>query len=120
MALFKKRDGAAEAEPHMNPIDLETLAKINEQSSPDTPREWLQVLYAADERAARKAADEITAADWEIRTVEEAEDGDDWLVLAARTDVILSPELVCRARAFFEKVASRTAGGQYDGWQASL
>src|SRR3546814_19751921 len=104
----------------MNPIDLETLAKINQQSSPDTPREWLQVLYAADDRAARKAADEITAADWEIRTVEAAEDGDDWLAPAARTYVLLHPELVCRARALFEKVASRTSGRQSYGWQASL
>jgi hypothetical protein len=120
VAIFKKGSTPPPAQTRVNPIDLETLAHINSQSPPGTPREWLQVLYAADEGAARAAAAEIAAEDWQIHTVEQAEDGDDWLVLAVREDVILSPDLVCSARVFFERVAARTPGGQYDGWEASL
>lgn len=117
MGLFKRRTKLPSTG---NSLDDDLLAEIAKVSDVTVPREWIHYLYAADEAAARAAAAAIIAGGWEIKYVDKsAADDDTWIVVAFRPEAVTSPEAVVAARHFFEQIAARTPGGDYDGWEAS-
>ena len=119
MPIFRHRAKSAPAvASHAG--DDRLLAEIQSRSDPLAPRHWVHYLYCADENAARHAATEIAAAGWTLQRVDVAAQGTGWVVIAEKHNVVTSPSAVCAARTFFEGVASRVEGGDYDGWEASL
>lgn len=44
--------------------------------------------------------------------------GDNWLVLAKRTQMLNEAE-IAELRSFFEKLARNVSGGEYDGWEVA-
>lgn len=116
MPIFKRR----EQSPTGHAGDDALLAQIALQSDLTAPRHWVHYLYCVSEAAAHKAGAEISAAGWNLQRVDVAAKGPGWIVIAERRDAVTSPETVSAARAFFEAVASRVDGGDYDGWEASL
>lgn len=100
--------------------DDELLTQLSKQSNLDDPRHWLHYLYFQDENTAHQATGQIRAGGWDIQTVESAADGPGFVVIAEKHDAVTSPDAVRDARAFFESLASRVNGGEYDGWEASV
>ena len=45
--------------------------------------------------------------------------GDNWLVLARRTQVV-SDSAISELRAILEKLAGTVSGGEYDGWEVEI
>lgn len=114
MGMFRKKA----APPHAG--DLRLLQVLTEQSPPlEKPRHWVHYLYVADEQSARSAAAVIADAGWGIQRTDPAAEGPGWLVVAEKLDASLSEAVVKEARTFFEAISMSTAGGQYDGWEAS-
>lgn len=97
---------------------LQQIAAHSKQRS--RPRHWVHYLYCGDEVAARLAAVDIKGAGWAIKRVDEAAKGPGWVVIAERHRAVISASTVRDARAFFETVAARVPGGEYDGWEASI
>jgi hypothetical protein len=119
MPIFRRRAKSTPAvTSHAG--DDRLLAEIQSQSNPLAPRHWVHYLYCADEDAARDAATEIAAAGWTLQRVDVAAQRTGWVVIAEKHDVVTSPSAVRAARTFFEGVAARIDGGDYDGWEASL
>jgi hypothetical protein len=116
MGLFKR--GTRFDTGHTGDDDL--LSRISKYSDLDEPRHWVHYLYCQDESAAREAAGEIRAGGWDIQSTEPAAQGPGWVVIAEKHDVVTSATAVRAARAFFESVASRVSGGDYDGWEVSV
>lgn len=114
MGLFRNKP----APPHAG--DAQLLQVLATRSGPlERPRHWVHYLYAADEPSARSAAAVIADAGWGIQRTDPAAEGPGWLVVAERHDACLSEGSVREARGFFEAIAMSTAGGMYDGWEAS-
>jgi hypothetical protein len=100
--------------------DDELLGHISERSDLNTPRHWIHYLYFSGERTAREAAAEIKAGGWDIQATERAAQGPGWVVIAEKHKAITSPMAVREARAYFEGIASRINGAEYDGWEVSI
>ncbi len=118
MRLFSRK-------PHIpstgHPGDDQLLATIAARSDLTSPRHWVHYLYFPDEASARKAAESIAASGWKLQYVERAATDDgQWIVVPERHDVVVSPALVEETRVYFEAVAARVPGAEYDGWEASL
>jgi regulator of ribonuclease activity B len=120
VAIFKKRERRGQAYATGHPLDDAQLAEIAARSDLTSPRHWIHYLYCRDEVAARIAAAEVTAGGWEIQGVHAAAQGPGWLVIAELHGAVTSPAAVRDARSFFESLAARVDGGDYDGWEASV
>lgn len=116
MRLFR-RAPALESTGHEG--DDHLLREIARRSRIDAPRHWVHYVYFADEAGARSAARAIERAGWTLQTVDAAANGDGWVVIADQHDVVVTPASVQSARSLFERVAAE-AGGDYDGWEASV
>ena len=81
------------------------------------PREVLHYLYFPEESTAGECSKELTDR-WTV-DVRPAAEGPEWLVLATRAGLVLTPQEVQSARNTFEAVTARF-GGTYDGWEASV
>ncbi len=103
-----------------HPGDDILLAQIATGSDIGASRHWVHYLYVADEAQARSAAEVIAAAGWDIQRVEESAAGGPQWVVIAETRAATTPNAVREARMFFEGVAGTHAGGDYDGWEASM
>ncbi|MFL6109162.1 MAG: ribonuclease E inhibitor RraB [Marmoricola sp.] len=103
-----------------NPVDDDLLARIKAKADPDRPRHWMHYLHVADEPAAREAAAEVLSDGWDLDRVEEARDSPGWVVVAEQHDAVLSPDRVVAARRFFEGLADRSRGGDYEGWETEV
>lgn len=103
-----------------NPVDDDLLARIQAKADPDAPRHWMHYLHVADEPAAREAAAEVLSDGWELDRVEEVRDSRGWIVVAEQHDAVLSPDRVAAARRFFEGLADRSRGGDYEGWETEV
>ena len=119
MALFRRRN-APPLESSGDAADDALLQQIAKRSDLTRPRHWLHYVYFAGEDGARAAAGEAKAAGWTLQTVDVAATGDGWVVIAEQHGVVLTPSRVAEARDFFQGLAARHAGGDYDGWEASL
>ena len=118
MGLFRRRTTASFDTGHAG--DNRLLAQLVQMSDLSAPRHWVHYLYLSNEAQAREAAVVVQAAGWDLQKVaESAAGGPEWVVIAERNGVVTSPEAVRDARAFFESVAQRWPGGDYDGWEAS-
>jgi hypothetical protein len=119
MAIFRRsRSPATQPTGHVG--DDALLAQIAARSDLETPRHWVHYLYCADERAAKTAASAIAAGGWALQRVDEAAQGPGWVGIAERHGAVTSADAVREARLFFEAVAAKVPGGDYDGWEASL
>lgn len=103
-----------------HPLDDDLLARLASQGDLRAPRHWMHYLYVADEATARAAADEALSDGWDLDRVEVAADGRGWVVIAEQHDAVLTTDRVIAARRFFEGLADRSTGGDYDGWQAQV
>jgi hypothetical protein len=118
MGLFKRNKAASFETGHAG--DDQLLTQLAQMSDLTAPRHWVHYLYFPDEAVAREAAEVVGAAGWDLQNVaESAAGGPEWVVIAERHGAVTSPEAVRDARAFFEDVAERWPGGDYDGWEAS-
>ena len=118
MGLFRRHKAASFDTGHAG--DDQLLTQLAQMTDLSAPRHWVHYLYFADEAAARGAAEVVSAAGWTLQNVEEsAAGGPEWVVIAERHGAVTSPEAVRDARVFFESVAQRWPGGDYDGWEAS-
>ncbi|HEX6149372.1 ribonuclease E inhibitor RraB [Nocardioides sp.] len=123
MGIFRRRTG------HQSHLTLPStghagddalLAQIAAHTDLEAPRHWVHYLYFEDELQARGAAEVIGSAGWQIQRVDvSASGGPDWVVII-ETHAATTPNAVREARLFFEGVAATHAGGDYDGWEASL
>ncbi|KYH46288.1 ribonuclease E inhibitor RraB [Branchiibius sp. NY16-3462-2] len=119
MGIFRRHKTATFDTGHAG--DDQLLTQLSKESDLGAPRHWVHYLYFADEADARAAAAVVQAAGWELQRVDEsAAGGPEWVVIAERNGAITSPEAVHDARVFFEDVARRWPGGDYDGWEASM
>jgi hypothetical protein len=103
-----------------NPIDDDLLGQLAARTDLSLPRHWMHFLYVADESTARAAADEVISDGWDLDRVDVAADGRGWVVIAEQHDAVLTPDRVAAARRFFEGLADRSAGGDYDGGAARV
>ncbi len=117
MAFFNRQRGIPSTG---HPGDDHLLSVLAASSDLASARHWMHFLYAQHEAGAREAAQMIEAAGWHLQQVAVAADGGRWIVIAENDDAVTSPEAVRAARSFFESVAARTPGGEYDGWEAAL
>ncbi|MBC3761012.1 ribonuclease E inhibitor RraB [Quadrisphaera oryzae] len=92
---------------------------MSQRSDLTSPRHWVHYLYFPEEADARRAGAAITAAGWEIQALEPAVEGTSWVVVPEQHDAVVSESAVVAARQFFEDVAARVPGAEYDGWEAS-
>ncbi|MDR1427550.1 MAG: ribonuclease E inhibitor RraB [Bifidobacteriaceae bacterium] len=104
----------------LDEMDAMVLAGVAKYSDLAEPREWTHYLYVADEAAARSLAIVVADAGWEIETVYEKPDGNDWVVVAEQRGVVLDKARVRKARTFFERAVSHFEGGNYDGWETTV
>ncbi|WP_084606084.1 ribonuclease E inhibitor RraB [Agreia bicolorata] len=103
-----------------DPLDDETLRAIGERSDLTLPRNWIHYIYCADEAGAQVIAGAASEDGWDLQRVDHAASGTGWVVIAEQKGVVVTPERVLSARAFFERLALTVPGGDYDGWEASI
>jgi len=94
---------------------------ISTKSDIDAPRHWVHYLFFPNEPTARQWAQSIAATGWNIQSVHpsSADDGT-WVVVPELHAAVLNSEVIRDAREYFEAIASRIEGADYDGWEASL
>jgi Regulator of ribonuclease activity B len=120
MAIWRRLRRTPRLESTGNPLDDRVLAVLANKARMSERRHWIQLLNCPDETTAHTAAASIEAGGWQLQQVARATDGDHWLVIAERYDVVITPADVTAARVFFETVAAGIAGAQYDGWEVNL
>jgi regulator of ribonuclease activity B len=81
------------------------------------PRHVLHFLYFADESAARRAAEAVAAAGYEVSVIGPDERVSEWGVRAETTRVV-NESTVHAFRSWFQQVAAEHEG-EYDGWEAA-
>jgi hypothetical protein len=106
--------------PTGDPSDDALYELIAAQSDIRLPRHWVHYLYFADEEGARAASAAAVENGWSLQRVGAAAAGEEWIVIAERDNVVVTPSAIRDARAFFSRVAESVRGGEYDGWEASL
>jgi len=114
--LFQRKRTVRTGHSH----DDDLLAELRSKTDLRAPRHWMHVLYVNDESTARAAAAEVLSDGWDLDRVEAAPDGRNWMVVAEQHDAVLTPDRVAAARRFFEGLADRCAGGEYDGWKSAV
>ncbi len=121
MGVFRRKpEPAASLATTGHAGDDELLTQIA-RHNPEAGRHWVHYVYVADEDAARRAAEQVTAGGWDIQLVDQsAAGGPEWVVIAEQHGAFTTPDAVRTARQFFESVAAAHRGGGYDGWEASL
>jgi hypothetical protein len=103
-----------------HPADDDLLGKLAARTDLSRPRHWVHYLYVADEPTARAAAAEVLSDGWDLDRVDLSADGRGWVVIAEQHDAVLTADRVAAARRFFEGLADRSFGGDYDGWEAQV
>ncbi|MFB2584584.1 ribonuclease E inhibitor RraB [Herbiconiux liukaitaii] len=101
-----------------NPLDDQTLRALGKRSDLTVPRHWIHYIYCADEEGAQVIAAAASQDGWDLQRVDHAASGTGWVVIAEQRGVVVTPERVQSARAFFEQLALSVPGGDYDGWEA--
>ena len=122
MGIFRRKPSpGASLAPTGHAGDDELLAQIAQHSDLEAGRHWVHYVYVADEDAARRAAEQVTAGGWDVQRVDRsASGGPAWVVIAEQHGAVTTPDAVRTARQFFESVAAAHRGGDYDGWEVSL
>lgn len=107
--------------PPMHPGDKQLLKQLRRMGyDPNKARHWLQYLYFASREDAQAAFEMLSAEGWQLAGEILQMPGELWAVCAERRDRPVNDETVIAARKFFESVAARFAGGDYDGWEAAV
>lgn len=70
--------------------------------------------YCDDEGGAAALESMATARGWAVTRVDPAYCG----IVAMRSDQVVTVDVIAQARSFFESIASKVPGGDYDGWTA--
>lgn len=102
-----------------DPDDDEILRHIALRGPLEKPRHWVHFLLCQNIAAVRAVAAAALDAGWTIEIRADSK-RKDVCVTAEQSDVVTTGERVRSARLFFEKLADRTPGVQYDGWHASV
>ena len=125
MPLFKKRTRQADGLPAGYDVvdegDRAVLHQLVSQGADlSKPRHVVHYLYVHTPHHQAEAAVAVRALGWEAEPRPPLPDyPNDWLVLAQRHGVVLTPKEVAATRGSLEQLATRL-GGQYDGWEASI
>lgn len=101
--------------------DLRVLGALVERGADmSAPRHVLHYLYAADPATAGLAADRARDRGFEVSLDEPIpEHPGHWPIRCAKTDVVLSADVVRDDGNFFDDLAG-TYDLEYDGWEASV
>lgn len=81
------------------------------------PVQVVHYFYCAKRRDAERIGKTVSEEGFSVE-VSRAALGDNWLVLAKRTQV-LSDATITELRSFFGKLARTASGGEYDGWEVA-
>jgi hypothetical protein len=102
-----------------DPQDDEVMRQLATRGPLDKPRHWIHFLPCKNESAAKAVAAAAREAGWTVRITSSRKDKD-WCVTAEQAGVVTTGERVRAARVFFNELAERNSGAEYDGWQASV
>lgn len=117
MALFGRKPNPELAYPRTgNPLDDETMKQLALQGvNFDLPRDWVHYVYCETAEDADSIALVAGAAGWTVRRAATSPG-----IVASRDDTPVNGQTVPEVRGFFEGLASRVKGGDYDGWEAAV
>jgi hypothetical protein len=100
-------------------LDLQTLVALQRSGAVLTnARNIRHYLYGRDESALTPAVAALRAERYSVQLTPAATGGN-WLALAEREEVV-DASSVAVGRQLFERLASETLGGEYDGWEAAV
>lgn len=117
MALFGRKPKPQPAFPPTgNPLDDLTMQQLAIHGADfNVPRDWVHYVYCQTDEGAAELETVASAAGW---TVRRAATGSG--IIANRIDMPVNGHTVPEVRGFFEGLAARVPGGEYDGWEAGL
>jgi len=113
-ALSYSRGSSGQMSP-----DAQVIQQLREAGSDlSVPHPIDFYLYLPSREAADRVASKLRATAYEIKKLDRAALGPDWLVLAGKTLIPSESELV-KMRQELESLAT-AEGGEYDGWEAPI
>lgn len=104
-----------------DPLDDELLRQIADRSPLDQPRHVIHFFECIDEAAVRALVEAAGADGWDVYWIQDpTDDHPAWSVALQRHDVVTSAAEVRATRLYFDGLAARIPGVEYDGWEGSI